>query len=133
MELESTDIRQHTVEALTHFASLNFQCPSMANPMDFFIDNITIDNRSEAKVAESRKRLAIFVEEWKLRGDSNNQTRSHLQLEVVTNEGEESQPSNLKKMRAKLESQWSSWKIESQEARDYVSFQLVSSQTPQQS
>eukprot|EP01137_Pigoraptor_chileana_P015808 Opistho-2@5386 len=44
-----------------HFSSLNYPCPSYANPLDYFLDVITVDERSDASRESSMRRLTSLV------------------------------------------------------------------------
>lgn len=51
-------------DAIQHFASLGHPCPSMVNPSDFFLDNLTIDFRSDEAKAISVERIQKFQNTW---------------------------------------------------------------------
>ncbi|GAM24734.1 hypothetical protein SAMD00019534_079090 [Acytostelium subglobosum LB1] len=48
-------------EMVGHFTRLNFKCPRMENPADYFIDICSVDYRSPALEAESVERLKTLV------------------------------------------------------------------------
>ncbi|KAJ3087492.1 ATP-binding cassette sub- G member 2 [Quaeritorhiza haematococci] len=50
--------------SLSHFESLGFPLPPKTNPSDFFLDIITLDQRSDELKEESLKRINMFHEAW---------------------------------------------------------------------
>jgi ABC-type multidrug transport system ATPase subunit len=50
--------------AIDHFQALGFPLPPKTNPSDFFLDVITLDQRSPELKAESSGRIAKFHEAW---------------------------------------------------------------------
>ena len=59
-------------EALVYFTSLGFECPNHVNPADFFLDSISIDDRSDEKRESSFKRLNLFADTWAQRANFTN-------------------------------------------------------------
>ena len=51
-------------DALEHFSSLGYECPSLMNPADYFIDLITIDDRTEKDQQETSERVERLVQVW---------------------------------------------------------------------
>mmetsp|Transcript_15705 Transcript_15705/g.64188 ORF Transcript_15705/g.64188 Transcript_15705/m.64188 type:complete len:461 (-) Transcript_15705:872-2254(-) len=47
-------------DAVAYFSGLNYRCPSNFNPADFFIDLISVDNRSEKKSKTSNARIDLL-------------------------------------------------------------------------
>lgn len=59
-------------QALEHFDSLGYPCPSQVNPADYFVDLITVDHRSDERAASSQKRINLLVEEWSRTNPAKN-------------------------------------------------------------
>ncbi|KAJ3064487.1 hypothetical protein HDU98_012104 [Podochytrium sp. JEL0797] len=61
--------------AIEHFESLGFALPALTNPSDYFLDVITLDQRSPALEEESSNRIEILLKAWQsishLRADLN--------------------------------------------------------------
>jgi hypothetical protein len=53
------------LDALDHFESLGFPIPPKTNPSDFFIDIVTIDQRSDDLFQKSKQRINRFIDSWK--------------------------------------------------------------------
>ncbi|KAI9141200.1 P-loop containing nucleoside triphosphate hydrolase protein [Paraphysoderma sedebokerense] len=53
-----------TADAITHFASLGFDCPPRTNPADHFLDISTIDARSPDLLKTSMDRVHRFQKSW---------------------------------------------------------------------
>ncbi|KAJ3088572.1 ATP-binding cassette sub- G member 2, partial [Quaeritorhiza haematococci] len=51
-------------DSLTHFESLGYPLPPKTNPSDFFLDIITLDQRTEALKEASLARITKFHEAW---------------------------------------------------------------------
>ena len=51
-------------EAVDYFSQRNFQCPLEFNPADFFIDFLTIDNRSTLLASASKLRIKQLAESY---------------------------------------------------------------------
>jgi ABC-type multidrug transport system ATPase subunit len=51
-------------EAIYHYEALGLNCPALTNPGDFFIDNITVDFRSEESLNKSKQRIQKFQRKW---------------------------------------------------------------------
>lgn len=52
-------------EAIEHFKDQGYECPEYENPADFFLDLITIDQRSEQAREESTTRVKKLIAAWK--------------------------------------------------------------------
>jgi ABC-type multidrug transport system ATPase subunit len=50
--------------AVTHFASLGFQCPPNTNPADFFLDIISVDKRTPELELQSTSRFETLSAGW---------------------------------------------------------------------
>ncbi|RKO90319.1 P-loop containing nucleoside triphosphate hydrolase protein [Blyttiomyces helicus] len=53
-----------TQDALDHFSALGYPLPPKTNPSDYFLDIITLDQRSEELRAASLKRITQFSAAW---------------------------------------------------------------------
>ncbi|RKO89550.1 P-loop containing nucleoside triphosphate hydrolase protein [Blyttiomyces helicus] len=53
-----------TADALDHFGSLGYPLPPKTNPSDYFLDIITLDQRSEELRTSSLKRITWFAAAW---------------------------------------------------------------------
>lgn len=53
-----------TEAALEYFRNLGHPCPNLVNPADFFLDIISIDDRSDELKQQSQKRLEEFADKW---------------------------------------------------------------------
>lgn len=53
--------------AIAHFESLGYPLPPKTNPSDYFIDIITLDQRSEQLKSESLARIEMFSKAWEER------------------------------------------------------------------
>jgi ABC-type multidrug transport system ATPase subunit len=51
-------------EALQHFASLGFELPLETNPSDFYLDTITLDQRTSELFEKSKARVDKLHQEW---------------------------------------------------------------------
>ena len=54
-------------EALAHFETCGYECPRHDNPADFFLDKISIDNRSDEAREESQARVDKLILAWESR------------------------------------------------------------------
>ncbi|KAI8901915.1 P-loop containing nucleoside triphosphate hydrolase protein [Globomyces pollinis-pini] len=54
-----------TDDAIDHFTKLEYPLPPKTNPSDFFLDTITIDQRTETSRAESKNRVKLFTRAYK--------------------------------------------------------------------
>lgn len=50
--------------ALDYFQGLGYSCPRYVNPADFFIDLVTMDNRTPESTEESTKRMSFLRDRW---------------------------------------------------------------------
>lgn len=53
-----------TPDAISHFASLNYNIPPNTNPADYFMDIITVDHRTSEQKEESTSRIQLFIKEF---------------------------------------------------------------------
>ena len=51
-------------DALAHFEKLGYALPPNTNPSDFFIDIVTIDQRTEELEKKSLARISVFISSW---------------------------------------------------------------------
>ena len=58
-------------DALAHFEKCGYECPRHDNPADFFLDTISIDNRSPEAREESQARVDGLIAAW----ESHHPTR----------------------------------------------------------
>ncbi|KAJ8901872.1 hypothetical protein NDN08_004077 [Rhodosorus marinus] len=60
-------------DAVAYFSTLNYRCPANFNPADFFIDLISVDNRSERKSKTSNARIDLLEDAF-LKHEENLQS-----------------------------------------------------------
>lgn len=65
-------------DALVHFERCGYECPRHENPADFFLDIISIDNRSEEAQTESKQRADKLIRAWEAEHPEEQQS-SHQQ------------------------------------------------------
>jgi ABC-type multidrug transport system ATPase subunit len=53
-----------TSAMMGYFAALGFTCPSRTNPGDFFLDLSSVDTRTPAAEAATRRRVAALLDAW---------------------------------------------------------------------
>lgn len=53
-----------SIDALAHFEALGYSLPSKTNPSDFFLDVITLDQRTPEAKAASMHRITTFCDAW---------------------------------------------------------------------
>jgi len=67
--------------AVKYFGSLGLRCPSLFHPGDYFLDIISVDNRSAEQEAKSRKRIQFILDSHTQRMEesaaSNRKQRGH--------------------------------------------------------
>jgi ABC-type multidrug transport system permease subunit len=56
--------------ALEHFQQLGFQLPPSTNPSDFFLDIVSLDQRTTELLQASKSRIQTFYEAWNRKSDS---------------------------------------------------------------
>ena len=50
--------------AVNYFTKIGFKCPQFHNPADYFLDIISVDNRSTDLQDKSEKRVKLLIEEF---------------------------------------------------------------------
>ncbi|KAJ3371066.1 hypothetical protein HDU91_005589 [Kappamyces sp. JEL0680] len=74
-----------TASALDHFASLGHVLPPKVNPSDFFLDLISLDQRSSDLFEKSKSRIDEFHNAWQVRRKSLElHTTEHIQTDQLT-------------------------------------------------
>ena len=48
--------------AVDYFSNLGFKCPDLFNPADYFLDIVSVDNRSEEEEDRSKKRIEFLTD-----------------------------------------------------------------------
>ena len=51
--------------SVDYFTTLGFPCPDLFNPADYFLDVVSIDNRSPEEEEKSRQRIELLTNKWK--------------------------------------------------------------------
>lgn len=49
-------------QSVDYFANLGFQCPDLFNPADYFLDIVSVDNRSYDEEQRSRRRIEYLID-----------------------------------------------------------------------
>ena len=50
--------------AVEYFSKLNFKCPDLYNPADYFLDIVSVDNRTEKDENLSKKRIDFLIDSF---------------------------------------------------------------------
>jgi hypothetical protein len=76
-----------------HFATLGFPLPAKTNPSDFFMDVVTLDQRSESLRETSMKRIKLFHDAWetKQKGEVDSKVERTVNVPSATDVRESSQ------------------------------------------
>jgi ABC-type multidrug transport system ATPase subunit len=64
-------------DALEHFARCGYECPRHENPADFFIDVISIDNRTPEALVDSRARSDKLIAAWDAEHPPSSDDHNH--------------------------------------------------------
>ena len=48
-------------QAVNYFSKLNFKCPDLYNPADYFLDIVSVDNRTQQDEHTSKKRIEFLT------------------------------------------------------------------------
>ena len=59
-----------TAKALNHFSTMGFKIPPSTNPSDFFLDIVSLDQRSPELLEASKARIQLFHKAWNSNGGS---------------------------------------------------------------
>ena len=51
-------------QSVEYFSKLNFKCPSLYNPADYFLDIVSVDNRTEKDENLSKKRINFLIDSY---------------------------------------------------------------------
>jgi ABC-type multidrug transport system ATPase subunit len=73
--------------ALDYFKYLGYECPSLYNPADYYLDILSIDMKSKDGEITSKSRLDLFVNHWKT-------CHSHSHQDIASVRGKDVQSHN---------------------------------------